>query len=105
MYLINFDGVFMETIISNAKLLIHIFEAAIIDLTLKIENDSSLSAEVIEGVYLVVGAAAANAFNLGQLVEHGFPYYKENKVNVDDLLEKATTFANKLQADGFGLMA
>ena len=82
--------------------LIHTFQLAILDLSAILETDrNTLPGEDADKINYIVGMAAVNAFNLGQVMERGEVYYRENHEKVDRLIQTATDFAEALKQEGF----
>ncbi|MDP1872054.1 MAG: hypothetical protein Q8K61_10575 [Gallionella sp.] len=93
----------MNQKISQISDLISAFECAILDLSAKLHDDKTLTADDIENAHFVIGMARTNSVTLQTAFELGASYYAANKEKVDRLIAEATAFAESFKEEGYGL--
>ncbi len=96
----------MSSINGKAADLLKVFQLAILDLSVKLQEEkSTMAPEDVESTNYVIGMATINSLNLEQIIQRGARYGEANKEKIERFLEDAAGFANALQQHGFGLVA
>ncbi len=88
----------MNQKLSKIPDLICSFQSVILELSAKLHDNKTLSAEAVENTHYVIGMAQINSENLQTAFERG-----DASEKVCRLIEEATTLAESFKKEGYGL--